>query len=108
MLGLILSFFKTVLLLSLRYHIPLLFTKDPKVIDVVVNAMPIISCMLVFDTMAAFSHGLLRSIGRQGIGGYINLVAYYMIALPISFSTAFLLGWQLYGLWTGMATGLCM
>ncbi|KAK6581736.1 hypothetical protein PZA11_005433 [Diplocarpon coronariae] len=106
--GFVLSSSNTVLLFSLRNQLPYLFTRDPEVVVAVVKSIPIISCMLVFDTMAAFSHGLLRAIGCQGFGSYVNLVAYYVIALPISFSTAFMLDWKIYGLWTGMATGLCL
>ncbi|KAK2624056.1 hypothetical protein QTJ16_006690 [Diplocarpon rosae] len=106
--GFVLSSSNTVLLFWLRNQLPLLFTRDPEVIAAVVQAIPIIACMLIFDTMAAFSHGLLRAIGCQGFGSYVNLVAYYLIALPISFSTAFVLDWKIYGLWTGMATGLCL
>ncbi|KAI0380834.1 mate-domain-containing protein [Hypomontagnella monticulosa] len=106
--GIILSTINTVLLGSLRYKVPYLFTHDTEVIDILVKAIPIITIMQTFDTMAAFSHGLLRSIGCQEFAGYLNLVVYYAIALPISFCTAFLAGWKLYGLWAGMTSGLCI
>jgi len=50
--------------------------------------------------------GLLRGIGRQEFGGYANLAAYYLVALPISFVAAFAFGWKLLGLWLGTAVGL--
>jgi MATE family multidrug resistance protein len=34
------------------------------------------------------------------------LFCYYVIAMPISFGTAFGLGWELYGLWSGVALAL--
>ena len=49
---------------------------------------------------------MLRGLGRQSIGGYVQLICYYVIALPISFATAFGLGWGLWGLWSGVAVGL--
>jgi len=60
----------------------------------------------IFDALAAISHGLLRGIGRQSVGGYMNLFSYYFVALPLSLSTAFCLGWKLAGLWFGMCAGL--
>lgn len=36
----------------------------------------------------------------------MNLFCYYVIAMPISFGTAFGLGWELEGLWTGVALAL--
>ena len=95
-----------VLFTTLRYKLPLLFTNDPEVIDIVATAMPVVSVMQVFDGLSAGAHGLLRGIGRQEIGGYVNLLVYYVVALPISFATAFGLGWKLAGLWFGVTIGL--
>ena len=36
----------------------------------------------------------------------MQLFCYYVIAMPISFGTAFGLGWGLWGLWTGVAIAL--
>lgn len=97
-----------VLVLALRYQIPLLFTKDPEVIEIVAYVTPVVAVMQVFDGLAAVSHGLLRGIGRQEIGGYVNLAAYYLLALPISFGLGFGLDLKLVGLWTGVTIGLLM
>jgi multidrug resistance protein, MATE family len=96
------------LLASLRYQIPRLFTSDSEVIELVAHVTPLCAVMQVFDGLAAVSHGLLRGIGRQGFGGWANLVTYYLVALPISFGTAFGLGWQLEGLWLGVTIGLLL
>lgn len=36
----------------------------------------------------------------------MNLFCYYVVAMPISFGTAFGLGWELQGLWSGVALAL--
>jgi len=51
---------------------------------------------------------LMRRLRYQEFGGYLNLAAYNLAAIPISFSTAFLLHWQIYGLWAGIGVGLGM
>jgi len=94
------------LLSSLRSYIPQLFTNDQDVIDLVANVLPLCAAFQLFDALAANCNGLLRGLGRQEIGGYVNLFCYYVIALPISFGTAFGLGWDLYGLWSGVALAL--
>ena len=91
-----------------RYQIPLAFTNDPKVIELVGQAMPVIAIMQVFDGLCAVSHGLLRGVGRQEIGGYANLVTYYTVALPISFAATFWFDWGLSGLWFGVTIGLLL
>lgn len=100
--------FNLVLLSSLRYQLPKLLTSDAEVIEVVARVMPIVGIMQLFDSMACMAHGLLRGIGRQQFGGYANLAAYYLIALPISFATGFGLDWKLEGLWTGVTLGLLL
>lgn len=60
----------------------------------------------LFDALAANCNGILRGLGRQEVGGYVQLFCYYVIAMPISMGTAFGLGWGLWGLWTGVALAL--
>lgn len=91
---------------TLRYHIPLLFTRDPAVVDILAATLPLIGMMQVVDALCAGAHALLRGIGRPSIGGYANLFGYYGVAMPISFGTAFGLGWKLEGLWLGVTVGL--
>ncbi|KAL2153278.1 hypothetical protein VTH82DRAFT_4433 [Thermothelomyces myriococcoides] len=104
--GVLVGLFNLTLLSVFRYQIPLLFTQDGEVIRLVAQTLPICAVMQLFDGMAAVSHGLLRGIGRQGFGGYANLVCYYLVALPISFGLGFGLDWQLNGLWFGVTIGL--
>ncbi|KAI1461319.1 multidrug and toxin extrusion protein [Annulohypoxylon moriforme] len=106
--GCVIGLFNLCLLAGLRYQLPLLFTQDEEVIGMVAKVMPLVACMQVFDGLAAVAHGLLRGIGKQSFGGYANLSIYYIIALPISFATAFALDWKLTGLWLGTTIGLAL
>ncbi|KAJ8126167.1 hypothetical protein O1611_g7471 [Lasiodiplodia mahajangana] len=107
-IGCIIGCFNLTVLASLRYRLPLLFTQDEEVIAIAARAMPLCAVMQIFDVLAAISHGLLRGIGKQSFGGYVNLAAYYIVALPISFTAAFYFEWQLLGLWLGTTVGLAL
>jgi MATE family multidrug resistance protein len=96
------------LLLGLRGRLASLFTDDAGVATLVRRALPVCIAFQVFDSMTCAFNGILRGIGRQEIGGYINISAYYMIAMPISFGTCFGLGWDLEGLWIGPAIALML
>ena len=85
---------------------PQLFTGDPEVIELAASVLPICAAFQLFDALAANTNGILRGLGRQEIGGYIQLLCYYAVALPISFGLAFGLGLKLQGLWSGVAIGL--
>ncbi|KAK0702251.1 mate-domain-containing protein [Lasiosphaeris hirsuta] len=95
-------------LATFRSGIARIFTDDNDVIETVSQVMLVCAMMQVFDSLAAVSHGILRGVGRQAIGGYANLFSYYVIALPIGLSTAFVLDWKLSGLWTGLTSGLAV
>lgn len=102
----LLGLFNLAIYVAFRYYIPLLFTKDPEVIELVAVVIPIVAVMQVFDSMAAGAGGILRGIGKQTMGGPANLFAYYVISLPCSIAFAFGLGWRLSGLWLGCTIGL--
>ncbi|KAK0806610.1 hypothetical protein LTR75_006936 [Friedmanniomyces endolithicus] len=104
--GTFVGLLNVITLLAARYHIPQLFTNDQEVIKLAAAVLPINAAFQLVDSLAAQMNGLLRGIGKQEIGGYIGLVAYYAIGIPISFATAFGLGWGLYGLWAGPAVAL--
>jgi len=106
--GLVVGLFNMSAFSLFRYSLPYVFTKDSEVVAIVVAVTPVVATMQIFDALAAISHGLLRGIGRQSVGGYANLFSYYCVALPISLSTAFCLGWKLAGLWAGMTTALAV
>ncbi|KAF1950775.1 MATE efflux family protein [Byssothecium circinans] len=98
--------FNLLLLSLLRNYIPRLFTPDAEVIDLVAKLLPLCAAFQLFDAMAANANGILRGLGRQEIGGYVGLFAYYVVGLPISFGTGFKAGWGLFGLWSGPAIAL--
>ena len=97
-----------ILLLSLRKFIPQLFISDPDVIALVSSVLPICAAFQLFDALAANCNGVLRGLGRQAIGGWVQLFCYYAVAMPISMGTAFGLKWGLLGLWTGIGIALAL
>ncbi|KAI4738745.1 MATE efflux family protein [Aureobasidium sp. EXF-12298] len=104
--ALIVGIFNMILLSSCREYIPRLFTNDADVIALTAKTLPLNAAFQMFDSIAALCNGILRGLGRQEVGGYVNLFAYYVIAMPISFGTGFGLHWDLYGLWAGPAIAL--
>ena len=100
--------FHMTMFVALRRALPEVFTSDDEVIDIASRVILVCAVMEVFDALAAVSHGILRGVGRQAIGGYANLFSYYVVALPVSLSTAFALGWKLSGLWAGLTAGLAV
>jgi len=88
-----------IILYSLRNHLPWLLTNDPEVADLVTKVLPICAVCELFDALAANRNGVLRGLGKQAIGGWIGLLSYYAVGIPISLGTGFGLHWHLYGFW---------
>lgn len=83
-----------------------LFSSDQQVIDMVARVLPICAIFQVADGIASVGGGVIRGLGRQSVAAWINLVAYYLIALPFGFFLTFKMNWALSGLWTGLTVAL--
>jgi hypothetical protein len=66
--------------------------------------MPLVASFQVADGLAGSCGGVLRGQGRQHLGAAFNLVAYYVLALPLGIALAFHWGYGLPGLWVGTYT----
>ncbi|OAL39214.1 hypothetical protein AYO20_01532 [Fonsecaea nubica] len=99
--------FDVILLTSCRHVIAAIFTTDDAVRAIIASVMPITAAAQFFDALLAISNALLRGLGRQKVGGWVNLGVYYLFALPLSFFLCFgppQMG--LGGMWIGPCTGL--
>lgn len=86
-----------------------LFTDDPDVVELASSLAPILAVNQLYDSITTFSAAILRGQGRQSIGGLLNIIAYYFIALPISGWLAFgRLHLELRGLWYGCGVGILL
>lgn len=78
--GTILGLFNMVMLSSLREYIPVLYTDEPDVRELAARTLPLNAAFQLLDALAAQGNGVLRGLGKQEIGGYINLFAYYGVS----------------------------
>jgi len=96
----------SLLLLIFRYQWGRLFTDDTEVIDTLVSIIPLICVVMLLDGQQGTLSGVLRGCGRQSLGAWVNLLGYWLIALPSGAFFAFYLHLGVLGLWIGMFTGL--
>lgn len=95
-----------IILYATRNVVGKLFSSDSDVIKLVADVLPITALYQINDCISAVTGGVLRGQGRQKISGYINLILYYGLALPLGIYLAFPMGWRLYGIWTGIVVAL--
>lgn len=94
------------ILFTFRTSLPKLYSEDPVVIKLAAKVLIVGALYQVNDCLNCLASGVLRGQGRQKIGGYLNLFAYYVIALPVAFFCSFKLEMELLGLWIGMMVAL--
>ncbi|ESQ28085.1 hypothetical protein EUTSA_v10018467mg [Eutrema salsugineum] len=82
-----------------------LFSSEIEVVDYVRSMAPLVALSVIFDALHAVLSGVARGSGRQDIGAYVNLAAYYLFGIP----TAVILGFRFKmggrGLWIGITVG---
>lgn len=93
-------------LVIFRHRIAHLFTDDKEVIDIAVTIILILGINQMYDCANVIFAGCLRGQGRQKIGSSLNLIAYYLVAIPLANLFAFVLEMKLVGLWMGLGVGV--
>ncbi|CAI4063570.1 Erc1p SKDI_08G0750 [Saccharomyces kudriavzevii IFO 1802] len=91
-----------------KEQIASLFSTENNVVQMVVETLPLLAFMQLFDAFNASTAGCLRGQGRQKIGGYINLVAFYCLGVPMAYVLTFLYHLGVGGLWLGITSALVM
>lgn len=74
-----------VIIAVLRNQLPRLFTNDDGVIQKAAMVLPICAAFQLLDSLATNCNGILRGLGKQSIGGYVNVASYYAVSLPRPF-----------------------
>lgn len=100
------GFINCAILLTFRHSLAKLYTKEQEVIEVAAKVLIVGAAYQISDFISCSTGGVLRGQGRQYIGGILNLIGYYLIALPCAYYFAFICKFELIGLWYGMIIAL--
>ncbi len=85
-----------------------MFTDDAEVIRVAVVLLPIAALFQIFDATQAVACGILRGLADTRAAAIINLIGYWVLALPIGYALAFRANMGPTGLWWGLTLGLAL
>lgn len=95
-------------LVVLRHGIPRLWTADAEVVALAAAVLPVVAAFQVFDGAQVVACGVLRGMGRTRPAAVVNLVGYWVLALPVGGVLALRGGLGLAGIWGGMLLGLAL
>lgn len=89
-----------------RHVIANVYSNDEEVVGLICELLPLVGVVEIFDSLNAIAGSCLRGQGMQLIGSIVNLVVYYLFAIPLGM----ILGWtfdlKLFGLWIGIGSGM--
>ncbi|KAF4359744.1 hypothetical protein F8388_008306 [Cannabis sativa] len=84
------------------------YSGEEEVVKYVGQMMILISISQFFDGIQSVLSGSVRGSGRQKIGAFANLAAYYLMGIPVALLLAFVFHIGGKGLWIGIIVALIM
>lgn len=108
LIGLVVMAAFTVILVAAGPAIARAFVSDPKVIVIAAQLLVIAGVFQLVDGVQVIGSGLLRGLHDTKVPMWINLIAYWVIALPLGGWLAFARGEGAAGMWVGLAWGIAL
>ncbi len=85
-----------------------LFTRDAAVVAVGVQVLRLVAPFQWFDGAQTVATGVLRGLGDTRTPVVANVIAHWVIGLPLGYALCFWWGWGIVGLWLGLYAGLTL
>lgn len=79
---------------------------DPAVIELAVTLFVMVALLQIADGFQGAALGALRGMSDMNVPTVITLIAYWPLALPVSYLLGFVLGFGAVGVWLGYTLGL--
>lgn len=86
--------------------LPQIFSIDAEIIAISAKLLLIAAFFQLFDGTQVVAICILRGVEDYKFSTYLAFIGYWLIALPLSYVFAFILQWQVYGVWLALIIGL--
>ena len=83
-----------------------LFSKDEEIADLVASLIPLSCIFMLGDAVQANTGGALRGLGRQKLVLLLNILGFWLLAVPFGAVLAFATNIGVRGLWWGFTVGI--
>lgn len=95
-----------IILLPLGKILGNLFSSDEEVASVIAKLIPLSCIFMLGDAFQANTGGVLRGLGRQNLVLFLNVLGFWVLAMPVGAVLTFLTDVGVAGLWWGFTIGL--
>jgi hypothetical protein len=82
------------------------FTTDQSVRKLAKGSLTFLSAFCFVDAIQGVISGILRGAGKQAVGAIFNIIAFYVIGLPLAYFFCFKTSFGINGLMLGLAFGV--
>lgn len=94
------------LFVAFNNYLPMLYSKDAKVIQIAASLLLIAAIFQLFDGAQVVGLGVLRGMGDVNIPTLITFLAYWVFGLPVGYYLSIYLEMGVYGIWFGLTLAL--
>lgn len=91
-----------------RGALPALYVQDAEVLKIAAPLVVIAGLFQLSDGLQVVAVGALRGLQDVKIPSLLIFISYWVIALPLGYWMAFVLGWGAIGIWSGLLIGLTL
>jgi len=102
----VVQFLLSIIMLLCRDIVGDLFSNDADVVDLVSILIPISCIFMMGDAIQATIGGVLRGLGRQKLVLWLNILGFWVWAVPIGAVLTFVADLGVTGLWWGFNIGI--
>lgn len=82
------------------------FIGEPEVVELTAKLLMVAGVFQIFDGVQVVAAGTLRGFEDTRVPMLIGIFSYWVVALPISYTGAFVVGWGAPAVWVGFVVGL--
>ncbi|XP_058753757.1 protein DETOXIFICATION 12-like [Vicia villosa] len=94
-----------IILFGCRYVLGYAFTHDNALVHYVAIMTPFLCASIFTDSLQGVLSGAAKGSGWQRVGAYVNLVAFYLLGIPVGVVLGFVVHFKAKGLWMGIVCG---
>ncbi|RLN53229.1 hypothetical protein BBJ29_000522 [Phytophthora kernoviae] len=102
----VLSCFFSGLVYVLRHQIPLIVINDPVAIQRASDALLVMVPYEIIDSLNCVIQGIYKGAGWQNVAAKTNVLAFYVVGIPLGALLAFRCNFGIEGLWIGFGMGI--
>lgn len=99
-------FFTMLLMFLVPEFISSLYTDDPELIKIAVSLLYMAAIFQLSDGLQVSGYGALRGLKDTKIPMFVNLIAYWIVGLPLGYTLGIYMVMGPKGLWIGLIAGL--